>query len=83
MSKQQPAPTGASPFDPAFPYRLSEAQQYALYEARHLCDVLHGLASNRDEFVELRTESVAVVAGLLTDLLDAAMPNLYRRPRHE
>lgn len=75
MSQFTTTPSGI-PFDPQRPYSLTEEQHYAIYQARHLALLLHDLSSCRDEFAEVRRESVAVVYDLLGDLLDAAIPNL-------
>lgn len=67
-------------FDPKFPYRLSEDQHTRLYQARHLVELLHNVAGpTYPEFSEIRTESLAVVCGLIGDLLDEAMPNMIFR----
>lgn len=69
-------------FDPEYPYRLSEDQHTNLYQVRHLLELIHALSSPGNEFVELRAESVAVTCGLMSDLLDEAVPNLvWRKPQ--
>lgn len=73
-------PSHTSPeFDPEFPYRLTEDQHTRIYQVRHLMELMHNLASNRDEFTDVRVESIAVTCGLIGDLLDEAIPNLVWR----
>jgi hypothetical protein len=83
MSKSTSTSVSCIPFDPQRPYSLTEDQHYSLYQARHLAELFHGLCSGRDEFVNLRHESVAVVFNLIGDLLDTAVPNLVFKPKGE
>lgn len=75
--------TQASPaFDADHPYRLTEEQHFAIYQVRHVLELIAHVSAARDEYIaDLRYESLAVTAGLLGDLLDSAVPNLVRRKK--
>ncbi len=76
MCQCTPTPASGSPN-----YALTEDQHTALYQARHMLGMIYSLSSVREEFVELRMEELAVSVGLITDLLDSAIPGLVWRPR--
>jgi hypothetical protein len=63
-------------FDPEHPYHLSEEQHYRVYQARHLVELLHSLSSAKQEFFDIRSESLAVTCSLIGELLDEAVPKL-------
>ena len=54
------------------PYGLSEDQHTAIYRAQHLCNVLSA-AYCESEFVNCQSESLSVVFGLISDLLDSGL----------
>jgi hypothetical protein len=66
---------------PEIAHHLTEDQFYAVYRARHLAELIGNLSQNRDEFTDLRNESLSVVCGLIGELLDEAMPGLIWRKR--
>ncbi len=69
-------------FDPDSPYHLTEVQHTALYQARHLCELLSVALSLQAEHFTGRSESLAVAFGLVAELLDATQPNLvWRAPQ--
>lgn len=57
-------------------YHLTEDQHDAIYQARHVCELMSDLASCRDNSVEVNRETLAVVGRLVGDLLDKAVPGL-------
>lgn len=74
-------PLATAGIDPEIAHHLTDDQFYAGYRARHLVELIGTLSQNRDEFTDLRNESLSVVCGLIGDLLDEALPGLiWRKP---
>lgn len=63
-------------------YRLSEDQYWKLHTVLHLARVLHDLtatASRGDRFVEMQSESLAVVFDLIDDLVTEGIKQDYQK----
>lgn len=51
-------------------YHLTEDQQYALFQARHLLGLLADLAGGSSKFVDTRSEHLCVGLGVVNNLMD-------------
>ncbi len=75
------APLPPAPHTPAT-YRITEDQYWKLYTVRHLATVLHDLtatAYREDRFAETQRESLAVVFGLIDDLITEGIKQDYQK----
>ncbi len=75
------APLPPAPNTPAT-YRITEDQYWKLYTVRHLATVMHDLtatAGRGDDFVDMKRESLAVVFGLIDDLVTEGIKQDYQK----
>lgn len=61
-------------------YHLTEENQFAIYQVRHLLGLLYDLSSGA-EFCDLHREHLAVSLGVAAELLDGVFPNLVFKPK--
>ena len=55
-------------------YTMTEEQDTALYQAKHLIEVLANTTETQKEFIEIRSESLHVTLSMVVDLLGKARP---------